>query len=180
MSNFGSLQIAPVTIMYVFDREVALRFGRQYHGGAGYCLSDVYPENIQPSANMKAATQAMQTQAAMAKDPGNRAWQAWKIRLWNVCAFGMSLGAEAGTAFLIEREPALASGDRYRPMDPRVLELWKTMSGVTSTFVKVNLVPSTAVVLDTLAYDQNGLTEASIDTLYGAVLERLSALATPK
>jgi hypothetical protein len=181
-SNFDSLQIDAKTARYVFDGELALRFGKQVHGGAGYCLDDVFPEKVAPAGAMAAEAQAAKTRLAMINNPGHEAWQKWKVRLWNLCAFGLAIGAEAGTAFLIGRRTANPSGDRYQPLpqDARLWQFWKTLPGVTTTFVKVNMVPEGTVALDTITYDPSALDERAIDALYGTVLQKLSELAGEK
>lgn len=180
--NFDSIEIDPKTIKYVFDRKVALRFGQQAHGGAGYCLTDLYPEKVPSSVTMATEVQARMALDGMIKKSGHTAWTTWKARLWNVCAFGLGADPHTRTAFLLQGVTAIATGDRYRPgvKDEALGKLWKTPAGVTATFVKVNAVPASANVLATLDYVSGDVTESAVDALYGAILQKLSELADGK
>lgn len=174
-SHFHSAQISPAVANYVFTNKIGLRFGRQVSGGAGYCLSDVFTEGV----TTPNAIQVAKTQAGMGKSPDHAGWTGWKIRLWDCCAFGLSLGAEAGTAFLFAKATPLASGDRYPPVGETVTSnpVWKTGANVTKTFVKVNSVPDGTPVLATINYNPAVFSEEAVDALYGAIIQELTRLA---
>jgi hypothetical protein len=176
-SEYDSANLSLAAAKKVFDQKLGLRFGAQVHGGAGYCLSDVYKDNAKNNMQVQAVFAG--TQQKMAADSAHLGWTPWKLRLWNTCAFGLSLTKEeGGIAFLIANITPLVSGERYSPKsdNSRLNPVWRTMDGANSTFVKVNIVPKGVVELARIEYVTGEPTEQNVDKLYGAVIEKLNGI----
>jgi hypothetical protein len=177
-SNFDSAALSPAAAKKMFDGKLCLRFGKQPYGGAGYCLSDVYKDNARDDMQVKMVFAA--TQKKMADAPAHAGWIPWKIRLWNACAFGLSLTKEeGGFAFLIENITPLVSGQRYSPEpdNSRLVPVWRATDGAKATFVKVNSVPQGVVEVARLEYVPEEPTEQNIDKLYGRIIDKLNEIA---
>jgi len=174
-SKFDSANLTPAAAKKVFADKLGLRLGKEPHGGAGYCLSDVYQDNAKDN---KILFVSLQTK--MAANSAHPGWAPWKLRLWNACAFGLSLTKEeGGFAFLIANITPLVSGQRYAPEadNSRLGPVWKTMDGAKATFVKVNLVLKGVVELARIEYVTGEPTEQNVDKLYGEVIEKLNEKA---
>lgn len=177
-TNFDSAVLTPAAATKVFQQKVGLRFGRQVHGGAGYCLSDVYKDNAKDDMQVKVIFAS--TQKKMTTDPAQAGWAPWKLRLWNACAFGLSLTREeGGIAFLIANITPLVTGQRYSPEpdNSRLVPVWRKMGGAEATFVKVNLVKEGVTELARIEYVTGEPTEQNVDKLYGQVIQKLNEIA---
>jgi hypothetical protein len=177
-STLGSAALSPAAAQKMFDTKLGLRFGKQPYGGAGYCLSDVYKDNAKDDMPTKLAFAA--TQKKMVADSGHPGWALWRIRLWNACAFGLSLTKEeGGFAFLIENITPLVSGQRYSPGpdNSRLGPVWRSTDGAKATFVKVNSVPQGVVEVARIDYVPEEPTEQNIERLYGRIIDKLNEIA---
>lgn len=170
-SHYDTAEITLLIAKFIITSKIGLRFGKQVHGGAGYCLSDTFKDGA------KDALHGGILQAGMLKTPTHEGWSSWKIRLWNCCAFGLSLGDEGGTAFLFADARPVPTGDRYAPSGEEIQQhpMWKSVSGAAKTFVKVNAVPERTVALAAIPYDT--FDAEAVDALYGAIMQKLAELA---
>jgi hypothetical protein len=177
-SIFDTASLTPAAATKVFTEKLGLRFGRQVYGGAGYCLSDVYKDGVKSSQTV--LIQFAGAQKKMPTDSAHAGWAAWKVRLWNSCAFGLSLtDNEGGIAFIVGNVSPVITGDRYAPegTNSRLTPVWKRTEGAAATFVKVNSVTQGSPELARSEYKTGEPTAENVDKLYGQVITALNKLA---